>query len=92
MSLFGTDGITPNDIMQGALGDCWFMSAASALAEVPGRMEKVFLNSDNKLNKAGIYAMNFYTLGVPHTVIIDDYLPLMPPKPKKNDTYATDDT
>ena len=92
MSLFGTDGITPNDIMQGALGDCWFMSAASALAEVPGRMEKVFLNSDNKLNKAGIYAMNFYTLGVPHTVIIDDYLPLMPHKPKKNDTYATDDT
>ena len=24
----------------------------------------------------GIYAVNFYTLGVPHTVIVDDYLPL----------------
>ena len=39
-------------------------------------MEKVFLNQDNYQNKAGIYAVNFYSLGVPHTVVIDDYLPL----------------
>jgi len=77
--------------MQGALGDCWFMSAASAIAELPGRMEEVFLNQidDNSLNKAGVYAMNLYTLGVPHTVVVDDYLPLMPirskPKPSNDD-------
>ena len=39
-------------------------------------MEKVFLNNDSELNKAGIYGVNLYTLGVPHTVIVDDYLPL----------------
>ena len=44
------------------------------MAEVPGRLEKVFLNKENKLNDAGIYAVNLYTLGVPHTVIVDDYL------------------
>ena len=83
-TLFG-NGITPEDIIQGAIGDCWFMSAASALAEEPGRLEKVFLNEENGLNPAGIYAVNFYTLGIPHTVVVDDYLPLMPsrePKPK----------
>lgn len=78
VTLFG-DGASPDDIRQGSLGNCWFLSAASALAEVPGRMEKVFLNSwEKQLNPNGIYAVNFYTLGVPHTVVIDDYLPLHP--------------
>ena len=37
-------------------------------------MESVFLNTEVSAN--GIYGVNFYTLGVPHTVIVDDYLPL----------------
>ena len=41
-SLFG-DGISPDDIDQGGLGNCWFLAAISAIAEKPGRMEKVFL-------------------------------------------------
>jgi len=32
--------------MQGSIGNCWFMAAASAVAEVPGRMEKAFGNKD----------------------------------------------
>ena len=71
-TLFGK-GISPDDAIQGEVGNCWFMAAASAVAEVPGRLEKIFLNTDNKLNSAGIYAVNLYTLGVPHTVIVDDY-------------------
>ena len=39
-------------------------------------MEKVFLNKNNTLDSEGIYAVRFYTLGVPHHVVIDDYLPL----------------
>ena len=49
-------------------------AAASAIAEVPGRLEKTFHNSE--LNSAGIYAVDFWALGVPHTVVVDDYLPL----------------
>ena len=75
-TLFG-DGISTDDIIQGSLGNCWFLSAASAVAEFPGRMEKIFLNKNDKgLNPQGVYGVNFYSLGVPHTVIIDDYLPL----------------
>ena len=59
---------------QGSVGNCWFIAAASSVAEVPARLEKVFLNTDTKLNEAGIYAVNLYTLGVPHTVIVDDYM------------------
>ena len=64
------------DIRQGAVGNCWFMAAASALAEKPHRLEKIFLNQDGVVNSKGMYAVNIYTLGVPHTVIVDDYLPL----------------
>ena len=40
-------------------------------------MEKVFLNNVSPLNSQGIYGVNFYALGMPHTVIVDDYLPLI---------------
>lgn len=73
---WGTDGISPLDIRQGAVGDCWFMVTASAMAEKPKRLEKIFLNTNGETNKNGIYAVNLYVLGVPHTVIVDDYLPL----------------
>ena len=63
------------------------MSAASAIAEKPGRMEKIFLNEGmDKLNKPGIYAINIYALGVPHTVVVDDYLPL---RENGDGTYRT---
>ena len=52
------------------------MSSIVALAETPGRIEKLFLNQGNQLSPNGIYAVNFYSLGLPHTVIIDDWLPL----------------
>jgi len=75
--LWGTSGaLTTDDIEQGYIGNCWVLAGASALAEIPSRLEKVFLNTENELNAAGIYAVNFYTLGVPHTVIVDDMLPL----------------
>ena len=74
-TLFG-DGISPDDVVQGALGNCWFLAAASAIAEEKGRMEKVFVNTGNALNKKGAYSVKFYQLGVPKTVTIDDYMPL----------------
>ena len=52
------------------------MAAASALAEKPKRLENIFLNNSDEVNKLGIYGVNIYSLGVKHTVIVDDYLPL----------------
>lgn len=34
--------IDPNDILQGNLGDCYFLSSLSAMAEFPKRIEKLF--------------------------------------------------
>ena len=48
-TLFG-EGISVDDINQGYIGNCWFMAAASAIAEKPERLESVFLNTDTVLN------------------------------------------
>lgn len=47
------------------------------MSKIPSRVENIFLNLENKLSPNGIYGVNLYLLGVPHTVIIDDYLPLV---------------
>ena len=47
---WGEDGISPKDVIQGAIGNCWFLAIASALAEKPQRLEKIFINRGNDLN------------------------------------------
>lgn len=63
-----------DDTLQGALGDCWVLATMSALAEKPERIWKLF--GTKKMNSAGIYAINMYDLGVPVSVIVDDYIPV----------------
>ena len=60
------------------------MAGLSAFAEYPGRVEQMFHNDE--ISRNGIYALNIYALGMPHTVIIDDYLPFMP-HPKNPDIH-----
>ena len=70
----GKESVNPQDINQGYIGNCWIMAAISAMAEVPGRVDSIFVNDD--LSEAGIYAVQMYTLGVPFTQIVDDFIPL----------------
>ena len=45
-NLWGMEGETrPSAAQQGGLGDCWFLAAASALAEFPDRIKKIFTNT-----------------------------------------------
>ena len=74
-SLFGSNGVTPKDIFQGSIGNCWFLSALSAIAEKPHRVENMFLNSGNAISTKGLYGINMHALGLPHTVLVDDFLP-----------------
>ena len=66
-------GIEPTDIKQGALGDCYFLSVLSSLAEKPMRINKL-VRTDNT-NQYGIYVVRFNALGKPVEVIVDDYFP-----------------
>jgi len=73
MALFDT--IEPNDILQGGLGDCWLLSAISALAEFPTYLENIFLN--NTLSVDGKYVIKLYDASLKRwiEVTIDDRIP-----------------
>ena len=58
--------------MQGELGDCWLIAAASVVAQDPERIKEVFLTDE--LNSQGVYALKLYMMGIPVTVTVDDYL------------------
>ena len=65
--------------MQGATGDCWFMSAISALAEKRPLVDRVInttTNSSAAAQEGGIYKFQFYRMGEWHDVIIDDQIPM----------------
>jgi len=77
----------PHGIRQGALGDCWFLAAASALAEHPERLKKVIKNTEYPAE--GIFKFDFFLAGTPTHIVIDDRLPAIEYSPtNKKPLYA----
>ena len=63
----------PVDVAQGALGDCYLLSALCVLAERPARIHKLFETTE--LNRAGVVACKLFLHGELRSVLVDDYLP-----------------
>lgn len=66
------ESIGPNNILQGHLGVCYYLSTISCLAENPERIRNLFAFAD--IDK-GFYVMAFFVTGKPSYVIVDDYFP-----------------
>jgi hypothetical protein len=64
-------GVTASDVKQGAIGDCYFLSAISVLGEK--RTKDIFVSHDLEV---GVYLMKFYKYGDPVYVIVDDQFPV----------------
>ena len=62
-----------NDVIQGYIGNCYLLSVCAAVAEYPQRLKKIFLLK--KINKAGIFALEFIIDGRPKRIIVDEYIP-----------------
>ena len=52
----------PSDIKQGQLGDCWFMSALSCIAEFPDLVKKLFITQN--YTRDGVYRVQFCKDGI----------------------------
>lgn len=63
---------TPDDIVQGNVGDCWLLCALAVIAE---RKELVENLIPNQYNPYGVFHVRLYMNGQWKTVIIDDLLP-----------------
>lgn len=70
-----SNGITATDICQGALGDCWLLSALAALSEYPNKIQDVFLT--DSFNYRGIYYVKLYHYLRKEfiTISMDDFIP-----------------
>ena len=68
--------ITPGDILQGSLGDCYFLSTLSAMAEFPQRIQKLFETSEYE--PSGCYKVKIMDMGVWKEYVLDDYFPCNP--------------
>eukprot|EP00945_MAST-04E_sp_MAST-4E-sp1_P004352 g4352.t1 len=69
------DGVTPSDICQGMLGDCWLLSAIACMAEFPGLIENLF--SEKVFSHRGKYTIRLFNPSVNDFVhvTIDDRFP-----------------
>ncbi|KAF9009891.1 hypothetical protein BDQ17DRAFT_1406138 [Cyathus striatus] len=75
---YAKDGSTrASDIIQGALGDCWLMSALATVSSCPGLIEKFCVERDEEV---GVYGFIFFKNNTWVDVIVDDLLFTLTPK------------
>ena len=67
------EGIAVEDIVQGKICDCYFLSVLGSLCKFPELVEKLFYFKEK--TKEHIYGIYFYINGNKKLVLIDDYLP-----------------
>jgi hypothetical protein len=66
--------INPSDVHQGLLGDCYFLGSLACLADThPDKLRALFLKGTDL--GTGRYEVQFYKMGQPVTVVVDDWVP-----------------
>ena len=67
------DGISPDDIIQGSIGDCYFLSAVGSLCKFSHYIDRLFLTKER--TKEHLYGVFIFLNASWKLVCIDDYLP-----------------
>ncbi len=67
------DGVGSGDIVQGELGDCWFLGAASVVATRNDLLYPLFVSAHPEY---GFFQIKLYKNGQWRVVSIDDFVPM----------------
>jgi len=77
-----TNGVGRHDVVQGKLGNCWFVAASSVLAGVPKLWERVVPDArdqewdqDMPDRYSGVFRFQFWRFGNWLEVLVDDLIP-----------------
>ena len=65
-----------DDIRQGRLGNCWFLSALAVLTLRQSLVFACFISPAEQ--PSGVYAVRFFRDGQQRVVLVDDFIPAMP--------------
>jgi hypothetical protein len=68
-----SSGFKPDAVLQGSVGDCWFLSAVAVLAEREDIIKSIVI--DNNLRSDGIQSFRLFIDGEFKTISVDQYLP-----------------
>ncbi|KAL5877297.1 hypothetical protein ACKVWC_006456 [Pyricularia oryzae] len=68
---FTINGYEASDIVQGAIGDCWWLAGTATIAHRKDLMERVCVARDEEV---GVYGFVFYRDGEWEPVLVDDSL------------------
>ncbi|XP_077966798.1 calpain-A-like [Styela clava] len=73
------DGITSDDIIQGSLGNCWWLSSVAAISRKPKYMHRVVPTNQAMTGDdyVGMFHFRFWRFGSWVEVIVDDRLPVI---------------
>ena len=66
-------GVEADDIIQGGLGDCYFLSAVAALCKYPKLVERLFYIKQK--SEEHCYGCYYRINGIWQLVLVDDYIP-----------------
>jgi len=77
-----SNGVGRHDVVQGKLGNCWFVAASSVLAGVPKLWERVVPDAedqdwdpDTADKYSGVFRFHFWRFGSWLEVLVDDLIP-----------------
>ena len=70
------NGISSNNIKQGKLGDCYFLSSISALTEFPKLISRLFYFKEK--SEENCYGIFLRINGIWQLILVDDFFPVYP--------------
>ncbi|CAG8472191.1 9508_t:CDS:2 [Ambispora leptoticha] len=68
---FFSKSVDADDIEQGGIGDCWFLSSVSTCSNIPGLIETICVSRDEEV---GVYGFIFFKDGDWISTVVDDQL------------------
>ncbi|CAM9563682.1 unnamed protein product, partial [Laminaria digitata] len=83
-------GFKPQDIRQGAVGDCWFLAGLAVISERRDLIARVLGGNGLLSDNVGCYEVNLFKDGRWESVLVDSWLPCKDPSGLKGKEKGLD--
>ena len=78
MAIVSDFGFRAQDLTQGGVGDCWFMSALAVVADRHDLIARLFASTERNAGAGGVHLLRLFLDGAWRSVHVSDELPCSP--------------